>query len=60
MDKGKEPAPKTFEEWAETKEGRECLRRDTITDDRFLRNRLWWAFQAGAKSVVELSKEETK
>lgn len=39
----------TFDQWLLSEEGKRC---ETwpVTDIKFLRNRLWWAFQAG---VVE-------
>lgn len=36
----------TFEEWLRSPEGEGCLHWP-VTDITFLRNRLWWAFNAG-------------
>jgi hypothetical protein len=44
----------TFEEWLLTKHGRECLGWP-VSDIQYLRNRLWWAFQAGLDAGKELA-----
>lgn len=36
----------TFEEWLRSPEGQKC-QNWPVTDISFLRNRLWWAFNAG-------------
>jgi hypothetical protein len=36
----------TFEEWLRSPEGKKC-QSWPVTDVTFLRNRLWWAYQAG-------------
>jgi hypothetical protein len=41
-----------FEEWVLTDNGRQCVKWP-VTDEIFLRNRLWWAFQAGAESGAQ-------
>jgi hypothetical protein len=42
----------TFEEWLLTDDGRRCVAWP-VADEKFLRNRLWWAFQAGAADGVQ-------
>lgn len=39
----------TFDAWLKTKHGRDCMRWP-VTDRSYLKNRLWWAFDAGKQS----------
>lgn len=48
VDKPKHP---DFPEWIKSKEGQECSRFDTLTHERFLTNRLFWAFDAGRNRI---------
>ena len=41
--------PDPFREWLKTEEGQRCLDWP-VTNQAYLENRLWWAFNAGAKS----------
>lgn len=40
----------TFQEWLKTEHGLKCNNQRTLTGQPYLRNRLWWAFQAGHES----------
>lgn len=37
----------TFEEWLRSEEGKKCLDYPITGGNDYLRNRLWWAYQAG-------------
>lgn len=39
---------KAFEEWLESKEGKECIAGQT--QGEYLKNRIWYAFMAGRRS----------
>lgn len=47
-----------FEEWVLTDTGRRCVEWP-VADATFLRNRLWWAFQAGAESGAQAYPTDT-
>jgi hypothetical protein len=40
----------TFESWLHSPDGQECMRMP-LSGPKYLEHRLWWAFQAGAKST---------
>lgn len=40
-----------FNEWINTKDGKGCNNMDTLTGQPFLKNRLFWAFDAGRNCV---------
>jgi len=40
-----------FNEWILTKEGLECADMTNLSDEKFLKNRLFWAFDAGRNCV---------
>lgn len=40
----------TFEEWILTDEGKKVNDISTLTNQPYLKNRLWWAFDAGTQS----------
>lgn len=42
--------PMTFEEWLETEDGKRSMDLSAPVVQPYLRNRLWWAFEAGVKS----------
>ena len=44
-----------FEEWLETDSGKRCAEWP-ISAPQYLRNRLWWAYQAGREAVESESK----
>lgn len=37
----------TFDEWLQTDDGKRCMQWP-VTSEEYLRNRLWWAFNAGS------------
>lgn len=45
-----------FEDWLKTETGQRCLSMP-IGGQQFLRNRLWWAFMAGAEEGIAAQKE---
>ena len=46
-----------FSQWLETEDGKRCAEWP-ITGPNFLRNRLWWAYQAGREAVESESKPD--
>lgn len=36
-----------FEKWLQTERGKRALNAKDMTDQTFLKNRLWWAYHAG-------------
>lgn len=49
----------TFEQWLASDEGKTCADYSTLTGAEYLRNRLWWAFQAGLTSSEFANSEHT-
>ena len=47
----------TFEEWLTTEDGKSCMRWP-VTHPEYLRNRLWWAFNAGAQYLKFANREQ--
>jgi hypothetical protein len=45
----------TFEQWLASDEGKMCANYSTLTGAEYLRNRLWWAFQAGLNAEQKSS-----
>ena len=42
-----------FPQWIETENGKKCLDMSTLTEEKYLQNRLFWAFDAGRDRVWE-------
>jgi hypothetical protein len=47
----------TFNEWLKTDNGKNCAKWPVDGPD-YLRNRLWWAFEAGAQEGLLAAKEK--
>lgn len=45
----------TFEEWLLTKDGKMCADFSTLKPGEYLKNRLWWAYQAGLNATLTSS-----
>lgn len=47
----------TWEEWLASDEGKSCANWATLSGPKYLKNRLWWAFNAGLKSSQFMNSE---